>query len=53
MSGIKKYSTNSSEEVEIPLDMELEEKPIEIKVENTKLEPEYYECDNNYSVFEQ
>lgn len=53
MSGTKKPSPDTSKEVEIPLDVEQDEIQIDIKPNNPKREPDYYECDNDYSVFEE
>ena len=51
MSGIEKHSEHSANEVEIPLD--IEEPLITVPKPQIKIEPEYYECSDNYSAFDQ
>ena len=50
MSGIEKHSEHSANEIEIPLD--IEEPLITAPKPQIKIEPEYYECSDNYSIFE-
>jgi hypothetical protein len=52
MSGIEKLSTNISEEVEIPLGTDDNSPPKIVIPKHVIVEPEYYECNEKYTIFE-